>query len=140
MERHSRAPTKRKNQAQIVHPKRETPGDAAGTSPPPTASTAAAAPSATPAPAVTPAPEKGNSLAAERPSEPGSEQEGNPGDTPLRLAGFSDDALERELARRRGVGEVVVGGVDVGGGGGSGGAEGACGRDGGICVPCFEIM
>ncbi|CAM9887519.1 unnamed protein product [Pylaiella littoralis] len=60
----------------------------------------------------------------------------NEGPNTSRLAEFSEEALKRELARRRaGVGVGVTVACSDGGGKGV-----PCRQDGGVCVPCFEIM
>lgn len=68
-------------------------------------------------------------------------------DVALRLSGFNDEALERELDRRRNLKpsrEVATGGgcVDVppsAGSTGISGGSGGCEDKGCVCVPCFEI-
>lgn len=109
VERHSRPPTRRRGQAPV---QQENP--------------AAATPETAPPAAVLPG---GNGGGSTTPG--GGEGQQQPGSSSASsgLAGFSDEALELELRRRRG---GRNGGVGAG-------AGGACGQDGGVCVPCFEI-
>jgi len=85
------------------------------------------------APSVT-VQKEGTALPVSSPPIPGGggsgwQRRGGAGSGPLFLADFSDEELERELAARK-----------RGGGGGGGGVDDACGQDGGVCVPCFEIV
>lgn len=110
MERYNRPPTRRRHGAPVTQqhdPVAPTP-EARGS--------------------VAVAPEGGSTAPCDGEEDPGKNSSSSNGLS--ELASFSDEALERELRRRR-----RGGGADVG----VGAEGGACGQDGGVCVPCFEI-
>ncbi|CAM9657353.1 unnamed protein product [Ectocarpus fasciculatus] len=136
VERRSRPPTRGKKENKAG---RRNPGDAPETSPLPASTTAAASTEtrkggdgAIAAPGRTAAAALGEDSGVQGTAGSDDGGEGRRGNAAC-LAEFSDEALERELARRR---SGVGGGAAVGADG-----RGVCEQsNGGVCVPCFEIV